>query len=66
MNSKRDCDVNNVNLLILFVCQYLSRDASCGPSSYSLMLIDCLRGMHKVCYNSVYVMSVFWSFFFYK
>jgi len=30
-------------------CVCLWRDASCGPSTYSLMLIDCLRAVHKVC-----------------
>ena len=33
----------------------LSRDASCGPNTYSLMLIDCLHGIHKVCCFSIYM-----------
>jgi len=35
----------------------VQRDASCGPSTYSLMLVDCLRGIHKVCCYCVLVFN---------
>jgi len=52
------CEFLKYLLEKMWLC--LLRDASCGPSTYSLMLVDCLRGVHKVCYYSMNLLD--WSF----